>query len=71
MLKRLLSGVAELALGIAMAGLVLALVIPLLLKSGIISTGDRLGSVLIALILATGAGIAVLRPGGMLNRRNK
>ena len=46
MLKQLLSVVAELALGLALAGLVLALVIPLLLKSGIISTGDRLGSVL-------------------------
>ncbi len=71
MLRLLLSLTVEILLGLSLGGLLLAGVVPLLLKTGVMTAGDALGSLLVPAILALGAGAMVFRPGSALSRRFK
>jgi hypothetical protein len=70
-LKLMLAVVAEAILGLAVGAGILATVVPVLLRRGLIAAGDAPGSVVVVLVLISGAAVAILRPGSALRRRTK
>jgi len=68
MLRLMVVLVIETVVGIALAGALLAMVVPLLIEHSVIAPGDAAGAVLIASVLIVAVGVALLRPGSALRR---
>jgi hypothetical protein len=66
MVKLILRIVGESLIGFFLAGIVLAISVPMLLRSGLIVPGDVASVCIIAGTLALGIGAMVFRPGGAL-----
>jgi hypothetical protein len=71
MQNSVLSIAVDILMGVSIAGLALAVLVPALIEAGVISTGDWTGGLIILAVLGTGAGLMLLRPGGTLRRRSK
>ena len=69
MLKLALIVIVEAFIGVAAAGVLLAVVVPLLIRYGVIVPGALAGSVVIAAVLMFAIGAALLRPGSALRHR--
>ena len=66
---RLLMLVAfETAIGIAAAGVLLAVAIPMMVRRHLIMPGDVAGSVLISVVLIGAIALMLFRPGSAINR---
>jgi formate-dependent nitrite reductase membrane component NrfD len=71
MLRLMLYMLGEILAGIFVGGLVLAISIPMLMRAGLITTGDLAGIlVIVATLVLTVAGM-LFRPGSALNRRTR
>lgn len=68
MLKLLLGLVIEILIGVLLAGLILALTIPLLNRSDLAGTGDLASRVVITTVLAVTIAVALFRRGSALRR---
>ena len=68
MLKLLLGVVIELLVGTMVAGLILALVIPLLNRSDLADGNDVTSQIVITGVLIGAVAIALFRPGSAINR---
>jgi hypothetical protein len=71
MLKLTLLVIVEAVIGIAAAAVLLAVIVPLLIRRHFIAPGDLSGSVLIGVVLILAVGAMLLRPGSALNRHGK
>ena len=71
MLKLLLGVVVEVATAMFIAGLVLAIVIPLLNGTVLATIGDTTSSSVIIGVLVAALAIALLRPGSAMRRYRK
>ena len=71
MVKLILRMVGEILIGFFLAGIILAISVPMLMRSGMIVPGD-VGSVcIIACTLALAVGAMLFRPGSALHRRGQ
>jgi hypothetical protein len=61
----------EAAIGLAVAGVVLAVGIPLMVGHKLIGPGDLTGSVIIVAVLVCSIGGMLFRPGSAINRYGK
>lgn len=68
MLKLLLGIVLELFVAVALAGLILALAIPLLHRNDLAGTNDAASGVVIIGVLAGAIAVALFRPGSAIQR---
>lgn len=68
MFKLLLGVFIEVFVAVSLAGIVLALLIPVLNRSGSAGAGDRAGIVVIVGVLMAAVAIAVFRPGSVVRR---
>ena len=68
MLKYTLLVVADAVIGVALAGGMLAIILPLLITRHMISPGDFAGSLIVVAVLALSVSVMLLRPGGALQR---
>ena len=71
MLTLIVRMLAEAAIGLALAAVLLGLSIPLLLRYNLIAPGDLIGSLVIAGVMAGAIGSMLFRPGSALNRHRK
>ena len=71
MLKLVLVVLVEAAIGVAVAGVVLAVGIPLMIHRNWIAPGDLAGSMLVLSVLALSVSGMLLRPGSAISRRCK
>ena len=71
MLKLILRMLGEILIGVSLAGIVLAISVPMMMRSGMIASGDLTGSVIIAGALVLAAVGMLFRPGSALNRYGK
>jgi len=68
MLKLLLSIIIEAFVAVSLAGVILALVIPALNRSGSLGQRDPTATIIIIGVLATGVAVALFRPGSAMRR---
>jgi hypothetical protein len=68
MIKLALLVLAEAAIGVALAGVVLAIIIPLLLRFGWIAPGGAAGTAAIVAVLVMAVAVLLFRPGSAINR---
>ena len=68
MLKLLLGIVIEVLVAVALAGLILALAIPLMNRNDLINGNDLASRVVITSVLAGAVAIALFRPGSAIHR---
>ena len=71
MLRLMVLVAAEALVGTAMAGALLAIVVPLLIGHSVISPGDKAGAILIASVLLLAICGALFRPGSALRRSRR
>lgn len=71
MLKLAVLVLVEVMLAITVAGVVLAILVPLMIRYELIAVGDLAGSIVIAGIILAAIGAMVFRPGSALNRHGK
>jgi hypothetical protein len=71
MLKLLLGVVIEVFVGVSLAGLVLALTIPLLHQDGVPGANDMTTRVVIVGVLVCVVAVALFRPGSAIHRYMK
>jgi hypothetical protein len=71
MLRLLLRMFGEMLVGFAVAGIMLGISVPILIKMGMITQGDLAGSFIIAVTLVVALGWMMLRPNSALSRRGK
>jgi hypothetical protein len=71
MLKLLLGAVIEVFVGVSLAGLVLALTIPLLHHDGVPGANDMITRVVIIGVLVCAVALALFRPGSAIHRYMK
>ena len=70
-LKLILAVVVEAILGLAVAAGILATVVPVLLRRGLIAAGDAPGFIVVVVVLISCMAVAILRPGSALRQRTK
>jgi hypothetical protein len=58
----------EAVIGVALAGIALAIVIPLLLRFDWIAAGGAAGTVVIVAVLVMAVAVVILRPGSAISR---
>ena len=63
--------VVEIILGFCVAGVLLAIIVPLLTWAGWIRTGDATGALVIGGTIVATIAMMVFRPGSALNRRDR
>lgn len=68
MLRFMAIVVVETVIGIALAGALLAVIVPLLIEYHMIAPGDMAGAALIASVLIMAICVALFRPGSALRR---
>lgn len=68
MLKLLLGIAVEAFIGVSVAGIILALVIPGLGVSDVLGRGDVTGTIVIVGVLVAAVAVALFRPGSALRR---
>ena len=68
MLKLTLLVIVEALIGLAVAGGLLAVIVPLMIARHMIARGDLAGSIVIGAVLVLSVGIMLLRPGSALKR---
>lgn len=61
----------EVVVGLAIAGALLAIAVPVLVRNELLTPGDVRGVLLVFLVLVVCVGGAVFRPGSTLNRWTK
>jgi hypothetical protein len=61
----------EAVIGVALAGIALAIVIPLLLRFGWIAAGGATGAVVVVAVLVMTVAIVILRPGSAISRHTR
>ena len=61
----------EAIVGVAVAGLLLAVAMPVLIRHHFLAPGDLRGALLIGTVLVLAIGVILLRPGGSLRRRKQ
>jgi hypothetical protein len=71
MLKLTMRVLVEVAIGLAAAALLLAVLVPVLVRHHLIAPGDLMGSVVIAGVLILAIGGMLFRPRSALNRHSK
>jgi len=71
MLKLLLGVVIEVFVAVLLAGLILALAIPLLNRNHLADAGDITGRAIIIGVLVGAVAVALLRPGSTIHRHLK
>jgi hypothetical protein len=71
MLKLTLAMLLEAFLGLIVAAVVLAIAVPLMMNRGLVTPGDRAGSVLIASVMASAILGMLFRPGSALSRSRR
>jgi len=71
MLKTLLGVVLEILVAVAVAGLILALVVPLLHRSNLVGTDDVTARAVIIGVLLVAVAVAIFRPGSATHRLMK
>jgi hypothetical protein len=71
MVKLILGMVGEILIGFFLAGIILAIGVPMLVRSGMIVPGDVVSVCLIAGTLALAVGAMLFRPGSALHRRGQ
>lgn len=71
MLKTLLGVVVEILIAVAVAGLILALVVPLLHRNESVGTNDVTARAVITGVLVGAVALALFRPGSAIHRRIK
>jgi hypothetical protein len=70
-LRLIVAVLVETILGLMVAAGILAVVIPVLLRRGLIAAGDAPGSAVVGLVMISCVVLAVLRPDSALRRRGK
>jgi hypothetical protein len=68
MLKLLFGVVVEVLVAVALAGLILALAIPLMNRNDLMNGNDLASRVLITAVLAGAIAVALFRPGSAIHR---
>lgn len=71
MLKLLLTILIEVFIGVSLAGVVLALVMPALNRSGSVGQGDPAATIIVVGVLVAAVAVAFFRPGSALRRYKK
>jgi hypothetical protein len=71
MVKLILRMVGEILIGVFLAGIILAISVPMLVRSGMIVPGDVASVCIIAGTLALAVGAMLFRPGSALHRRGQ
>lgn len=71
MLKLMLRMLGEMLIGITLGGIVLAISVPMMLRSGVVTSGGLAGPVIIGGTLVLAVAGMVFRPGSALNRYGK
>jgi hypothetical protein len=69
MLKTLVSVVVEVLVAAAIAGLLLAVVVPVLTRTEVVGANDVLTQVVIIGVLVGAVALALFRPGSVIRRR--
>ena len=60
--------ILEVLVGVSLAGMLLAIVIPLLNRYDLIAAGDRTATAIIVAVLAGALAVALFRPGSSIHR---
>lgn len=68
MVKLLLGVVVEVLVAVALAGLILALAIPLMNRNNLVEANDLASRVVITSVLAVAVAVALFRPGSAIHR---
>lgn len=68
MLKLLLGVVVEVLVAVALAGLILALAIPLMNRNNLVEANDLASRIVITSVLAVAVAVALFRPGSAIHR---
>lgn len=71
MLKTVLGAVVEILVAVATAGLLLAVVVPLLTRRDVVGANDIWAQVVITGVLVGAVALALFRPGSAIHRRHK
>jgi hypothetical protein len=71
MLRLVFTVLLEMIVGVMVAAGILAAIIPVLLRRGLIVAGDVPGSAVVGFVIISCVVLAVLRPGSALRRRTK
>ena len=71
MLKTVLGVVVEMLVSVATAGLLLAVVVPLLTRRNLVDAGDISTRAVITGVLVGAVALALFRPGSVIQRRLK
>ena len=71
MLKRVLGVALEVAVAMLIAGLLLAIVVPVLNRSDLVAVGDTTATIIISGVMIAALAIALLRPGSAIRRTHK
>jgi hypothetical protein len=71
MLKRVVRLLVEVVLGVSAAGVLLAAIVPVMVRQQMITPGDRRGALVIGAVLMLTLGTALFRPGSALRGRRK
>lgn len=71
MVKLLLGVVVEVAVALLIAGLILAIAIPLLNQSDVVAVGDATSARIIIGVMIVALAIALFRPGSAIRRFSK
>jgi len=61
----------ETVIGVALAGIALAIVVPLLLRFGWIAAGGAAGTFVVVAVLVMAVAVVVLRPGSAMSRHTR
>ena len=69
MLKLILGVLIEAIVGLALAGVLLGVSVPLLLRMRLITPGDWIGAFVVGAVLVAAVAGMLFRPGSALNRR--
>ncbi|MEO5740120.1 MAG: hypothetical protein ABIS29_05950 [Vicinamibacterales bacterium] len=68
LLNLLLGVVVEVLVGVMLAGLILALAIPLMHRNDVVETSDPTSRIVIVSVLVGAVAVALLRPGSAIHR---
>ena len=71
MLHLVVRVMAEALIGLSLAGVLLGLGMPLLMRRGLIAAGDNAAAILISVVVIFLVGAVLLRPGSALRRHRR
>ena len=71
MLRLALVVAVEIVVGLALAGIALAVAVPVMVRRNLMAPGDLTGMLVVAVVFLAASGAMLFRPGGAINRYSR